>query len=104
MNTKLSIIIGSVIVIIVLGIAVRSFISTSPTPIKLKDSYCDADTLNATLTYWEGKDLLIRDQIPAHCAEQAQQIRYVGIPEKGGYWVKAEDYAERQKAWEQHRK
>lgn len=108
MNVKLFVFIGAIAVIILLGIGIQTFVlnanSIHPSSQPPINERCDADSLNAKLTYWDYKDLRIRNQLPAYCANQAQNIRYVGTPEKGGYWVKAEDYASRQRIWEQHQK
>lgn len=109
MNTKLSVFIGVIIAIILLGMGIQTLVlnanSIRPNKkIQLTDERCDADSLNTKLTYWDYKDLRIRNQLPAYCENQGQNVRYVGTPEKGGYWVKAEDYASRQKIWEQHKK
>lgn len=65
---------------------------------------CDAQSLNATMTMWRGYDdgaTYISNQMPDYCAAYAGHAytdfkgmipRYVGTPERGGYWVEAHDY------------
>ena len=65
---------------------------------------CDAQSLNATLRMWSGWDdgyVYISNQMPDYCAAYTNHAytdfsstkpRYVGTPERGGYWVEAADY------------
>ncbi|MDG3066903.1 TrbM/KikA/MpfK family conjugal transfer protein [Thauera mechernichensis] len=65
---------------------------------------CDASSLNATLRSWGGGDndyVYIANSMPSYCAAytnhaytdlQDTKPRYVGIPERGGYWVEADKY------------
>jgi hypothetical protein len=67
---------------------------------------CDAASLNVTLLVWnswdaDGGRVLINNQMPGYCvAYTGHQYtdlgdlapRYVGTPERGGYWVDARDY------------
>ncbi len=67
---------------------------------------CDAQSLNSTLRMWRGLDdgyTIISDNMPDYCAAYTGHAytdfdssgtlpRYVGTPEKGGYWVEARDY------------
>ncbi|KTT27465.1 conjugal transfer protein TrbM [Pseudomonas oryzihabitans] len=67
---------------------------------------CDAQSLNANLQEWTGRDhdrIYISDQMPDYCAAYISNAytdfnssgtlpRYVGTPEQGGYWVEARDY------------
>ena len=65
---------------------------------------CDAQSLNATMTMWRGYDdgaTYINNQMPDYCAAYTGHAytdfngmvpRYVGTPERSGYWVEARDY------------
>jgi hypothetical protein len=65
---------------------------------------CDAQSLNATLVMWRGYDdgaTYISNQMPDYCGAymghaytdfNGTMPRYVGTPERGGYWVEARDY------------
>ena len=65
---------------------------------------CDAASLNVALLSWNWDSeaaVLIGNQMPGYCAAYAghaytdfsgTQPRYVGTPERGGYWVEANDY------------
>jgi len=65
---------------------------------------CDASSLNATLRSWGSGDndyVYIANSMPSYCAAytnhaytdlQDTKPRYVGIPERGGYWVEADQY------------
>lgn len=65
---------------------------------------CDAQSLNATMTMWHGYDdgtTYISNQMPDYCATYAGHAytdfkgmvpRYVGTPERGGYWAEGRDY------------
>ena len=64
---------------------------------------CDAASLNVTLLSWDwnSETVLIGNQMPGYCAVytghaytdfSGTQPRYVGTPERGGYWVEANDY------------
>ena len=68
---------------------------------------CDAASLNRSLMVWqgsgEGGSLSISNRLPADCAAYTGHEytdfktsgtlpRYVGTPERGGYWVEARDY------------
>ena len=67
---------------------------------------CDAASLNMTLRVWNNGDadggrVFINNQMPDYCAaytgHQYTNLgdlspRYVGTPERGGYWVDARDY------------
>lgn len=66
---------------------------------------CDPGSLNAALLYqydWEGPTY-ISNRLPDYCAAYIGNAytnfnstgtapRYVGVPERGGYWVEAKDY------------
>ena len=66
---------------------------------------CDAASLNAVARSWTGLDegmVYISNQIPSYCTAYTSHAytdlsgavpRYVGIPERRGYWVEAPDYA-----------
>lgn len=65
---------------------------------------CDAQSLNATMTMWRGYDdgaTYISSQMPNYCAAymgnaytdfKGMVPRYVGTPERGGYWAEGRDY------------
>ena len=67
---------------------------------------CDAASLNVTLRVWnnwdaDGGRVFINNQMPDYCAaytgHQYTNLgdfspKYVGTPERGGYWVDARDY------------
>lgn len=65
---------------------------------------CDAASLNAVLRSWTGSDdgmVYVSNQMPSYCTAYTTHAytvfsgtvpRYVGIPERGGYWVEARDY------------
>jgi len=65
---------------------------------------CDAQSLNATMTMWRGYDdgaTYISNQMPDYCGAYMGHAytdfngtvpRYVGTPERGGYWVEAREY------------
>ena len=65
---------------------------------------CDAASLNATLRswIWESEAMVfIGNQMPGYCAVYTGHAytdfagtlpRYVGTPERGGYWIEARDY------------
>ncbi len=65
---------------------------------------CDAQSLNATMTMWRGYDdgaTYISNQMPDYCTAYMGHAytdfsstipRYVGTPERGGYWVEAREY------------
>ena len=66
---------------------------------------CDVEALNQTLITWYNNDgeqiSYIDNKMPSYCAAYtghaytdfaATLPRYVGVPERGGYWVEAEDY------------
>ncbi|PRF58293.1 conjugal transfer protein TrbM [Burkholderia multivorans] len=68
---------------------------------------CDAQSLNSTLVMWTGGyddgRTYISNQLPDYCgaytghaytdfASSGTLPRYVGTPERGGYWVEARDY------------
>lgn len=63
---------------------------------------CDAESLNSTLLMSTGADdgsTYIGDQLPDYCVAyysnsytRLETPRYVGTPEKGGYWVEAVNY------------
>ncbi|WP_257221738.1 TrbM/KikA/MpfK family conjugal transfer protein [Acinetobacter sp. YH12201] len=68
---------------------------------------CDAQSLNSTLMMWTGGyddgRTYISNQLPDYCgaytghaytdfASSGTLPRYVGTPERGGYWVEARDY------------
>jgi hypothetical protein len=66
---------------------------------------CDAASLNSTLRSWNFDDsnyVYISNQIPGYCAAYTTHSytnlgdiapKYVGAPERGGYWVEAQNYA-----------
>ena len=51
---------------------------------------CDAEALNATLRSRNGDKVFINNQVPEYCV--AVTAKYVGTPERGGYWVESADY------------
>ena len=65
---------------------------------------CDAQSLNATMTMWRGYDdgaTYISNQMPDYCAAYMGHAyvdfngtvpRYIGTPERGGYWAEGRDY------------
>ena len=66
---------------------------------------CDATSLNSTLRNWGGSwddgYTYVSNSMPSYCAAytnhaytdlQDTKPRYVGIPERGGYWVEADKY------------
>lgn len=67
---------------------------------------CDASSLNVTLRVWNNRDadggrVFINNQMPDYCAaytgHQYTNLgdfspKYVGTPERGGYWVDTRDY------------
>jgi hypothetical protein len=68
---------------------------------------CDAASLNQTLVFWRGSwedgTSYISNQMPDYCAAYTGHSytdfntsgtlpKYVGTPERGGYWVAAKDY------------
>ncbi len=67
---------------------------------------CDAPSLNSTLRMWTGGDdgsIYISNRMPDYCAAYTGHAytdfntsglmpKYVGTPERGGYWVEAKDY------------
>ena len=64
---------------------------------------CDVVSLNAVLRSWSSADetVYISNQMPRYCTAYTSHSytdfsgtvpRYVGIPERGGYWVEARDY------------
>ncbi|EGL3999206.1 conjugal transfer protein TrbM [Salmonella enterica] len=65
---------------------------------------CDAAALNSQLMYWQYGDerRVIRDTMPGHCSAYANNssvdqtnsvaARYVGTPERGGFWVDYDKY------------
>ncbi|MCF3643137.1 conjugal transfer protein TrbM [Rhizobium sp. TRM95111] len=67
---------------------------------------CDAASLNASTMVWRGRfddsgNRYISNRLPSHCSNYANNAytdvplaRYVGDPERGGYWVEASRYEE----------
>lgn len=64
---------------------------------------CDAASLNASLMVWNWDDdyRVIRNTMPSYCTAynnnaytdlQGVVARYVGTPERGGYWVEPANY------------
>lgn len=64
---------------------------------------CDAASLNASNMIWNGNDgvRVIRNVAPGHCTAYHNNAytdlagtaaRYVGTPERGGFWVEAANY------------
>ncbi len=65
---------------------------------------CDAPSLNRMLVIWNSWDeghFVISDRLPHDCSAYVSHTytdfsttipRYVGTPERGGYWVEARDY------------
>jgi hypothetical protein len=65
---------------------------------------CDAASLNAVARSWTGLDegmVYISNQMPSYCTAYISNAytdfsgavpRYVGIPERAGYWVESRDY------------
>jgi len=63
---------------------------------------CDAQSLNRSLVMWRREDTaMISNQMPNYCAAYTGHAytdftdtmpRYVGLPERCGYWVEAADY------------
>ncbi|HET9239194.1 MAG TPA: TrbM/KikA/MpfK family conjugal transfer protein [Oligoflexus sp.] len=63
---------------------------------------CDYAALNANLIVWkegaEAQDRYIRGELPGYCRSYYETTnikppRYVGTPERGGFWVEADRYA-----------
>ena len=52
---------------------------------------CAATYLNSTLR--EDNGYKISDRMPSYCQVGGISPRYVGVPDEGGYWVEAENYA-----------
>lgn len=68
---------------------------------------CDAMSLNATLRTWNGNQdngyVYVSNAMPNYCTAYTSQAytnfagnipRYVGTPERGGFWAEAQDYAQ----------
>ena len=63
---------------------------------------CDVRTLNANTRRTANDSEVISDSLPSHCADYwnhsytviDNMAQYVGIPERGGYWVEPQHYAE----------
>lgn len=65
---------------------------------------CDAASMNASSMIWRGSDdggRYISNAMPGYCSSYTQNAytdlkntvpRYVGIPERNGYWVEATNY------------
>jgi hypothetical protein len=65
---------------------------------------CDAASLNAVARSWTGSDegmVYVSNQMPSYCTAYTSNAytdfsgalpRYVGIPERAGYWVEGPDY------------
>jgi hypothetical protein len=65
---------------------------------------CDPASLNTVLLSWNNWDdgrTFISNQMPSYCSAYTGHSytdfagtipRYVGIPERGGYWVESKDY------------
>ena len=65
---------------------------------------CDAASLNAVTRSWTGLDegmVYVSNQMPSYCTAYTSHAytdlwgavpRYVGIPERRGYWVEERDY------------
>lgn len=64
---------------------------------------CDAASLNASLSTWnwDGDVRVISNNTPGYCSNynnnaytdlQGVAPRYVGVPERGGYWVDPSNY------------
>ena len=59
---------------------------------------CDATSLNLSNLIWSGEKIMISDRLPDYCAAYIGHeytdvgIKYVGTPEKEGYWVDANNY------------
>jgi hypothetical protein len=74
---------------------------------------CDPVSLNAALqSYWESNDgssrTFISNELPAVCRAYTQSayidqatlgVRYVGTPDRGGYWIEAGKWDTAQTAW-----
>ena len=66
---------------------------------------CDAASLNVVGRSWTGLDegmVYISNQMPSYCTAYTSNAytdfsgavpRYVGLPERSGYWVEGQDYA-----------
>ncbi|MCD2514399.1 TrbM/KikA/MpfK family conjugal transfer protein [Comamonas endophytica] len=73
---------------------------------------CDAASLNASEsrpTALAPEVFTVSNRMPAYCeaylahaySDWARVLpRYVGVPERGGYWVAAKDHAAAQRAWQ----
>ncbi|MET1114433.1 MAG: TrbM/KikA/MpfK family conjugal transfer protein [Comamonas sp.] len=73
---------------------------------------CDAQALNASERRLTGRapdDFAVSNRMPAYCeaylahaySDWAHVLpRYVGTPERGGYWVAARDHARAQSDWQ----
>lgn len=62
---------------------------------------CDYAALNSTLRVWNGEDGIgyISNSLPSYCSAYSSNTytdikapRYVGVPERGGFWVEADKY------------
>ncbi len=65
---------------------------------------CDADSLNTTLRTWNGGEdgyVYVSNSMPSYCAAYTNHAytdlnsikpAYVGVPERGGYWVEPAKY------------
>lgn len=65
---------------------------------------CDADSLNTTLRTWNGGEdgyVYVSNSMPSYCAAYTNHAytdlnsikpMYVGVPERGGYWVEPAKY------------
>ena len=63
---------------------------------------CDANNLNSSQSFWvEENRVVINNTLPSWCSDyyghryvdfKGSQPVYVGVPEKGGFWVEPQDY------------
>lgn len=74
---------------------------------------CDAASLNSSQMVWRGinRGYYISNNLPNHCSNYTNHSytdlktsapRYVGTPQKNGYWVEATDYDKALKAYNEH--
>lgn len=70
---------------------------------------CDAAALNAALQGAERGAVQVDNRLPAHCMAYVTHAytdftgtlpRYVGVPERGGYWVAPHDYAHARRTYD----
>lgn len=69
---------------------------------------CDAASLNATMQSWTGDFRYVSNTLPEYCSAYSNHAytnvantmpRYVGTPERGGYWVDPDKYEQAYAEW-----